>query len=126
MLSVPRARPPMRRGLKRAIEMAAAAEARAARAAPYEKGTETSFGAGDGVPRGRPRARPPMRRGLKRHFANWTGCAYGRPRARPPMRRGLKLVNVSHHKSLPSPPRARPPMRRGLKPKKSSTLRNNW
>ena len=51
----------------------------AARAAPYEKGTETDVAAAVHVHRAPPRARPPMRRGLKRLPATstlaWALCA---------------------------------------------------
>ena len=44
----------------------------AARAAPYEKGTETGSGAFWGQAVGAPRARPPMRRGLKHYYTNYS------------------------------------------------------
>ena len=40
---MPRARPPMRRGLKRVISAVGGGAGTAARAAPYEKGTETNY-----------------------------------------------------------------------------------
>ena len=65
-LWVPRARPPMRRGLKLATDAGVSPiRQRAARAAPYEKGTETHDGSASTRLRPPPRARPPMRRGLK-------------------------------------------------------------
>src|ERR1039458_9840688 len=81
----------MRRGLKLDVTVHAIGASRiAARAAPYEKGTETNMSNAVTPEFGKPRARPPMRRGLKLK----TGApASGRgswPRARPPMRRGLK------------------------------------
>src|ERR1017187_6171883 len=65
-VGLPRARPPMRRGLKRLVTPKAPVNGSgAARAAPYEKGTETNtYSAAAGKAAG-PRARPPMRRGLK-------------------------------------------------------------
>ena len=43
-LTVPRARPPMRRGLKLTVTSILPRAVVAARAAPYEKGTETNDG----------------------------------------------------------------------------------
>ena len=56
----------MRRGLKqsRAVQFRSRSGP-AARAAPYEKGTETKYSRYVGMCAGKPRARPPMRRGLK-------------------------------------------------------------
>src|ERR1039457_2968558 len=68
-VGLPRARPPMRRGLKRLVTPKAPVNGSgAARAAPYEKGTETNtYSAAAGKAAG-PRARPPMRRGLKHRY----------------------------------------------------------
>src|ERR1022692_942128 len=64
----------------------------AARAAPYEKGTETRADRRHVcVQPAAPRARPPMRRGLKRVRRATRAVVAPGPRARPPMRRGLKL-----------------------------------
>ena len=62
----PRARPPMRRGLKHFGTLTGSdTTGGAARAAPYEKGTETVKVSDMTLDGNKPRARPPMRRGLK-------------------------------------------------------------
>ena len=59
----------MRRGLKLAPAPCIAAGRNAARAAPYEKGTETTaLNQRANLTSEAPRARPPMRRGLKREY----------------------------------------------------------
>ena len=88
----------------------------AARAAPYEKGTETRADRRHVcVQPAAPRARPPMRRGLKRRVTHLLHHRAYWPRARPPMRRGLKRVRRATRAVVAPGPRARPPMRRGLK-----------
>ena len=89
----PRARPPMRRGLKRAQPPAVDSQlARAARAAPYEKGTETEYSL--------------KYHRVKRHAARAA-----------PYEKGTE-TSGTHPPPHPisTQPRARPPMRRGLKP----------
>ena len=81
---VPRARPPMRRGLKRNLRTRKAAPVgEAARAAPYEKGTETNETQAAGFAAESPRARPPMRRGLKLTFAVLGSLSSSAARAAP-------------------------------------------
>ena len=88
----PRARPPMRRGLKLLLISRIFSPRHAARAAPYEKGTETGGNTDAMYSTSGPRARPPMRRGLKLTSAKNALSSGWEPRARPPMRRGLKHV----------------------------------
>ena len=112
----PRARPPMRRGLKhRTSPLGAGIPLFAARAAPYEKGTETGQGnQGNQGNRGQPRARPPMRRGLKRRGPG-AGDGRGTAARAAPYEKGTETRNVVCRPLYVVWPRARPPMRRGLK-----------
>ena len=137
---VPRARPPMRRGLKRNLRTRKAAPVgEAARAAPYEKGTETNETQAAGFAAESPRARPPMRRGLKLgrplsarslptaaraapyEKGTETQCrkplgTRGRFAARAaPYEKGTETTFTGPPATVGTVPRARPPMRRGLK-----------
>src|ERR1017187_8633148 len=96
----------------------------AARAAPYEKGTETCspnlHKLATVMPRARlgtaPRARPPMRRGLKRLIAWEPNIWMGVAARAAPYEKGtetLQTRTTPHHAPAP---RARPTMRRGPKP----------
>ena len=80
----------------------------AARAAPYEKGTETLMTFQAHVRAILPRARPPMRRGLKQMYCRLGVSAGPAPRARPPMRRGLKLPLGSARSTISAAARAAP------------------
>ena len=86
------------------------AEGRAARAAPYEKGTETKPIDNAPIILIQPRARPPMRRGLKLAVEPARKWFAGLPRARPPMRRGLKRVRPTAIADLSPIGRARGPL----------------
>ena len=88
--ATPRARPPMRRGLKQEQGPSGLRPARAARAAPYEKGTETQAVGSTLTGSVKPRARPPMRRGLKPKFRQGTVIIYLRAARAAPYEKGTE------------------------------------
>src|ERR1039458_9605986 len=114
--ATPRARPPMRRGLKQEQGPSGLRPARAARAAPYEKGTETQAVGSTLTGSVKPRARPPMRRGLKPKFRQGAVIIYLRAARAAPYEKGTETSKPHNAIYDKMQPRARPPMIRGLKP----------
>ena len=84
--------------------------AAAARAAPYEKGTETEHRPpGVGQPY-LPRARPPMRRGLKQGLGGVRGAPGLLAARAAPYEKGTETVNRIGAESNTTPSRARGPL----------------